>query len=182
MPRPRGAGSGLPGGDSPAAAQRQEWERLLWHGGAGHAEPGLPEAGHRLSPAGGPARRAQRRCPSPPGRPGQQRSRQGTAAAHPDTADQARLDPCCGNGTAGPTPCWPWTTGSRWGGSALPPSRRLPATSPAPTGPGPGSSASIEEEAPLARTLPAGRPEMHAVRRLPPLEGHCGGTAGADPR
>src|SRR5262245_6147606 len=28
MPRPRRAGSGLLGGDSPAAARRQEWERL----------------------------------------------------------------------------------------------------------------------------------------------------------
>lgn len=28
MPRPRKAGSGLPKGDSPAAALRQAWERL----------------------------------------------------------------------------------------------------------------------------------------------------------
>ncbi|NMJ44300.1 DUF2924 domain-containing protein [Roseomonas sp. JC162] len=28
MPRPRKAGSDLPGGESPAAARRQEWERL----------------------------------------------------------------------------------------------------------------------------------------------------------
>ena len=35
MPRPRRAGSGLLGGDSPAAARRQEWERL--HGMAAPA-------------------------------------------------------------------------------------------------------------------------------------------------
>ncbi len=103
---------------------------------------GLPAARHRVSPAGRRARRAQRRCPSPAGRLGQRAIPPGRAQPRISTP---RIK-------AGSTLLREWhgrtytvlalDEGFEMAGSALPPSRRSPATSLAPIGPDLGSSAS----------------------------------------